>query len=286
MLQEAQTDQKRVAATGEQNSTYDFSRCKLCATFAASPKYKLKNTTVYACAACDFHFINHLDSFPPSPQGDATKHLDRKTREYIEGKLPASGKQLKENMLLVKRHISLSGAHCLDIGAGAGLFAQLLTEEGAFAHGIEPQGIFREFAQQKFGIALHGETIDRQHWQQGFAGFFDVVTLWDVLEHLNFPAENLQNAYNVIKPGGWLFLDTPRRDTLYYRISEWSYRLGGGANSRLLESLYSPLPFRHKQIFTLRQLLELVGKIGFSVTSMQSSFFRPHNKIVLVCRKP
>ncbi|MDD2542073.1 MAG: methyltransferase domain-containing protein, partial [Desulfuromonadaceae bacterium] len=114
----------------------------------------------------------------------------------------------------------------------------------------------------------------------------DVVTLWDVLEHVNFPAENLQNAYNVIKAGGWLFLDTPRRDTLFYRISEWSYHLRGGTNPQLLGSLYSPLPFRHKQIFTLRQLLKLVERIGFSVTSIQSSFFQPHNKMVLVCRKP
>lgn len=286
MPQEKQTEQKSVVATCEQNNEYDFRRCKLCATFAASPKYKLKKATVYACAECDFHFINHLDSLPSVPQGDVTNTLDRKAWEYIEGMLPANGKQFRENMLLVKRHISLSGAHCLDIGAGAGLFAQLLTEAGAFVHGIEPQGIFREFAQQKFGIALNEETIDTRHWQQGFAGFFDVVTLWDVLEHVNFPAENLQNAYNVIKPGGWLFLDTPRRDTLFYRISNWSYRLSGGANSRLLGSLYSPLPFRHKQIFTLRQLLKLVGKIGFSVTSMQSSFFRAHNKMVLVCRKP
>ena len=96
----------------------------------------------------------------------------------------------------------------------------------------------------------------------------------------------VQDAYNVIKPGGWLFLDTPRRDALFYRISEWSYRLSGGANSRLLGSLYSPLPFRHKQMFTLRQLLKLVEKIGFSVVCKHSSFFKPHNKMVLVCRKP
>ena len=281
-----QTEQERVIASCEQNREYDFSRCKLCAAYAASPKYKLKKTIIYACARCDFHFINHLDSLPHGSQGKVTKTLDRKACEYIEGMLPSSGKQLRENMLLVKRSISLSGAQCLDIGAGAGLFAQLLAETGACVHGIEPQGLFREFAQQKFGIALNEETIDARYWQQGFAGFFDVVTLWDVLEHVNFPAETLQNAYNVIKPGGWLFLDTPRRDTLFYRISEWSYRFGGGANSRLLESLYSPLPFRHKQIFTLRQLLKLVEKIGFSVTSMHSSFFRPHNKMVLVCRKP
>jgi 2-polyprenyl-6-hydroxyphenyl methylase/3-demethylubiquinone-9 3-methyltransferase len=217
--------------------------------------------------------------------GDERKLLDRQAWDYIEGRLPASEKQLRKNLLLVKRHISLSGAQCLDIGAGAGLFAQFLNQAGAVVQGIEPQQIFREFAQQKFGIALNGETIDARHWQQEFAGFFDVVTLWDVFEHVNFPAETLQNAYNVIKPGGWLFLDTPRRDALFYRISEWSYRLSSGANTRLLGSLYSPLPFRHKQMFTLRQLLKLVEKIGFSVTSMHSSFLQPHNKVVLVCRK-
>jgi len=256
----------------------------LCAAFAASPKYRLKKTTVYACAACGFHFINHLDSLPSG--GETGKHLNQKAWNYIEGRLPASEKQLRKNLLLVKRHIALPGTHCLDIGAGAGLFAQLLTEAGALVQGIEPQVIFREFAQRKFDITLSGETIDARYWQQGFAGFFDVVTLWDVFEHVNFPAETLQYACNILKPGGWLFLDTPRRDALFYRISEWSYRLSGGANPLLLESLYSPLPFRHKQMFTLRQLLQLAKKIGFSVTGVQASLLPPHNKVVLVCRKP
>jgi 2-polyprenyl-6-hydroxyphenyl methylase/3-demethylubiquinone-9 3-methyltransferase len=285
MPQENQAGQKMATPSDEQNSGYDFRRCKLCAAYGAGPKYKLAKTTVYACAACGFHFINHLDSLPSEPPGDETKPFDRKAWDYIEGRLPASGKQLRKNLLLVKRHISLTGAHCLDIGSGSGLFAQLLADEGAFVQGIEPQRVFREFAQQKFGIALNRETIDAQHWQQGYAEYFDVVTLWDVFEHVNFPVETLQNACNVIKTGGWLFLDTPRRDALFYRISEWSYRLSGGANPLFLESLYSPLPFRHKQMFTLRQLLMLVEKTGFSVTSLHSSFLRPHNKMVLVCRK-
>jgi 2-polyprenyl-6-hydroxyphenyl methylase/3-demethylubiquinone-9 3-methyltransferase len=267
----------------EQSSEYDFSRCKLCATYAASPKYRLKKTTVYACAACDFHFINHLDSLPSESSDNASKPLDRKAWDYIEGRLPASEKQLRKNLLLVQRHLALSGARCLDIGAGAGLFTHLLTEAGALVQGIEPQGIFREFAQRRFGMVLHGETIDAHHWQQGFAGFFDVVTLWDVFEHVNFPVETLQNAFNVMKPGGWLFLDTPRRDALYYRISEWSYRL---QNPLFLESLYSPLPFRHKQLFTRQQLLNLMKKIGFSVIRTHSSFLPSQNKMVLVCRKP
>jgi 2-polyprenyl-3-methyl-5-hydroxy-6-metoxy-1,4-benzoquinol methylase len=265
---------------------YDFSRCKLCGSSAARPKYGLKDAAVYVCAACDFHFIDHLDDLPPEPPADVAKLLDRKAWNYIEGRLPASEKQLRKNLLLVKRHLPLTGAHCLDIGAGAGLFAHLLAEAGASVHGIEPQGIFREFAQRKYGIALNGETVDAPYWQEGFAGFFDAVTLWDVFEHVNFPAETLRYACNVTKPGGWLFLDTPRRDALFYRISEWSYRLSGGANPLFLQSFYSPLPFRHKQIFTRRQLLATVAEAGFSVTRMHASLLHPHNKLVLVCRKP
>ena len=118
MPQEKQAEQMGGITPGEQNSGYDFTRCKLCAAFAASPKYTLKKTTVYACAACGFHFINHLDSLPSEPSDDASKPLDPKVWDYIEGRLPASANQLRKNLTLVKRHISLSGAHCLDIGAG------------------------------------------------------------------------------------------------------------------------------------------------------------------------
>lgn len=264
---------------------YDFSRCKLCATNGAKPTYTLKKTTVYACPACGFHYIDHLDDMPAGLRGGSAQALDQKARNYIEGRLPGNEKQLRKNLHLVKRHLSLAGARCLDIGSGAGVFPHLLTEEGASVQGIEPQRVFREFTQWKFGIELQGETIDASHWQEGFKGFFDLVTLWDVLEHVNFPAETLRDAYTVIKPGGWLVLDTPRRDALFYRISELSYRLSGGRNSLFLESLYSPMPFRHKQIFTLRQLVQLVESIGFSVIQLHNKPLQPQNKMVLVCQK-
>lgn len=264
---------------------YDFSRCKLCASHSAHPTYHLKNTTIYVCAECGFHFIDHLDIIPSGSQDDDTKTLDRKSLDYIDGRIDAQSRQLRGNLLLVSRHRSPAGAHCLDIGAGAGLFPSLLAEAGAVVHGIEPQNLFREYALKRFGIPLHRQTIDDRYWQQGFALFFDIVTLWDVIEHVNFPAETLRGVSAVTKPGGWLFLDTPRRDSLFYRICEWSYRLSGGSNRLLFESLYSPQPFRHKQLFTRSQLVKLVEGIGFTVVSLNSSVFRPNDRMVLVCRK-
>ena len=265
---------------------YDFNRCKLCGEKTAVPTYRLKNTTVFVCAACGFHCINHLDIMPSDSTGEEGRALDQKSYDYIEDKLIANGKQLAKNLHLVKKHHPLQQSHCLDIGAGAGLFSHLAAKEGGFVHGIEPQKIFREFALKKFGITLSRETIDDQYWQQGFAGFFDVVTLWDVLEHVNFPVEMLRHVYNVTKEGGWLLLDTPRRDSFFYTMGEWSHRFSNGSNPSILESIYSSQPFRHKQLFTRNQLIQLVEKAGFSVVSVNHSFFRPQNKMVLVCRKP
>jgi 2-polyprenyl-6-hydroxyphenyl methylase/3-demethylubiquinone-9 3-methyltransferase len=266
---------------------YDFSRCKLCGEAAAVPRYRLKETSILVCAACDFHFISQLDTLPKDLPADVERSLDVSAWNFIEGKLKRNRRQLGERLALVSRSLALDGAKALDIGAGVGLFSQLLKEAGALPYGIEPQLVFRQFAQEKFGVTLHAETVDIPFWQEGFPCSFDLVTLWDTLEHLNFPVETLQDAVRLLKPGGFLALDTPSRDSLYYKISEWSYRLSNGANSRSLNSLYSPKPFRHKQLFTVRQLTGLIERLGLQIVSMnRSRLLDPSNKIVLVAQKP
>ena len=261
---------------------YDFSRCKLCGENTAATKYNLKQMSLYACSNCDFHYINALDDFPDEQPGETL--LTEKARNFIESKLLQNSIQLKKNLQFVQAHVPLAGRHCLDIGSGAGVFPSLLQQTGAVPQGIEPQQIFREFAQEKFQLPLRRELIDDPYWQIEYAESFDVVTLWDTLEHVNFPAETLQAAYHVIKPGGHLFLDTPSRDAFSYRASEWSYRFSHGSKPILLNRLYSPKPYRHKQIFTQSQLVALLEKSGFSVVG-RSAFHRSRNKLVVVCQK-
>jgi len=265
---------------------YDFRRCKLCGEMAAAPRYHLKNTDLLVCANCDFHFIAHLDTLPTAASDQEGRTLDVTAWNFIEGKLKQNRRQLTKRLAVVIEQLPLNGKAALDIGAGVGLFSHMLKDVGAVAEGIEPQRIFREFAQEKFGLTLRAETIDAPFWQEGFVEHFDLVTLWDTLEHLNFPVETLRDAARVLKPGGLLFLDTPSRDSFYYKISEWSYRLSKGTNPLFLSSLYSPKPFRHKQIFTVRQLIDLVEKLNFEVVAKnRSGLFDPGNKIVLVAKK-
>jgi 2-polyprenyl-6-hydroxyphenyl methylase/3-demethylubiquinone-9 3-methyltransferase len=267
--------------------SYDFSRCKLCGAAAAAPRYRLKTTTIQVCAACDFHFINQLDVMPTERPEAEVRTLDVVAWNFIEKQLKKNRRLLEQRLALVARHLPLNETECLDIGAGVGLFGHLLQEAGATSFGIEPQLIFRQFAEEKYRLQLRAETIDHPFWQERHAGHFAVVTLWDTLEHINFPVETLRDAIQVMKPGGLLFLDTPSRDSFYYRISEWSYRLSNGANPLFLNSLYSPKPFRHKQIFTVQQLTDLIERLGLKVVELnRSGLFDSSNKIMLVAQKP
>jgi len=261
---------------------YDFSRCKLCCEQTAAVKYKLRQMQLFTCANCDFHFIDALDEFPDE-QPDANL-LSEKARSFIEKQLPQNGIQLGKNLQFVKAHIDPSGKQCLDIGSGAGQFLFFLQDQGALPQGIEPQQIFREFAQQKYQLRLRPELVDAPHWQNKFASYFDFVTLWDTLEHVNFPVETLKATSQLIKPGGLLFLDTPSRDSFFYRASEWSYRLSGGAKPALLNRFYSAKPFRHKQLFTGVQLTKLLENSGFTDIK-RSALHKSKNKLVVVCRK-
>lgn len=260
---------------------YDFSICKLCREQEGHPTYLLKEATVYVCGGCGFHYIDALDTVPDSRNYPSV--LDQKGSDYIDRMLALSTPQQEANLAFVQRFCHVKGQRCLDVGAGAGLLCNLLIDAGAVVDGVEPQKPFRQYAAQRFGLELVAETVDHESWGAATGGY-DAVTLFDVLEHVNFPRELLQCCHNLVKCGGWLFLDTPSRDSVYYRASEWIWRLSGGRSSLFMDSFYSSRPFRHKQIFARRELVQLLERTGFSIAYASSSYFG-HNKLVLACRK-
>jgi len=261
---------------------YDFNRCKLCGKTAAAPKYHLKEMTLYACESCDFHYIDALDEIPAA---DAEQpQLTAAAIKFIDGKLPQNTAQLKTDLQFVEAHANLSGARCLDIGSGAGVFPSLLQDAGAEVFGIEPQQVFREYAEQKFQLHLRRELADDPYWQNDYLEFFDLITIWDTLEHVNFPVETISAAARLLKPEGLLFLDTPSRDSFFYKASEWSYSFSSGTKPLLLKTLYSHKPYRHKQIFTTKQLWTLLESAGFSDIE-RSKLHRSKNKLVVVAKK-
>ena len=229
--------------------------------------YRLKNANVYVSAS-GFHFIDFLDPVSEiSPEIDTSK-LTSEESSYIETQLQANLQKFRNQVDVLKKRLPLAKAKILDIGCGGGLFLSLLKREGAEVFGIELSDSRAQHAKARHGLEIHKRPIESDFWQKGYPNTFDAVTLWDVIEHVNFPVETLQSAVNVLKQDGILLIDTPCRDSFYHRFGEITYRLSAGTFPTFLNAMYSSHPFGHKQIFSTREMKELFESIDLQVTGL------------------
>ena len=230
-------------------------------------KYKLKNANVYV-SANGFHFIDYLDPVEEiSPKIDASQLTDAEFA-YIETQLQANLKKFKNQAEIVAKHLSLQKAKVLDIGCGGGLFLSLLKQAGTEVTGIELSDSRAQYAKTKHGLEIDKRPIENEFWQKSNANHFDAVTLWDVIEHVNYPLEALQSAANVLKHGGLLLIDTPCRDSFYHQFGALTYRLSGGRFPTFLNAMYSSHLFGHKQIFSTNEMKELFESVGLEVIDL------------------
>lgn len=136
----------------------------------------------------------------------------------------------------------------LDVGCGTGLFLKGMKQSGCWElWGIEPSMQAAEVARQ-LGFRVFTATLQEVDLPEQY---FDVVTLWDVIEHLHDPASALRQIANVLKPDGILVIRTPN-------FESWEARLFGPYWSGLE-------PPRHLFVFTPRTLEAMLAKTGFRI---------------------
>ncbi len=254
--------------------TYDFSVCKLCGTSCTAPRYRVREgILIYCCSQCGGHYINHLDNIQSDiAEGDSNHSdfvLSKTDFDYLDKQLQSNVERFRSKVNLLLKHCPTGEVKVLDIGAGGGLFLHLLKERGIDVYGIEPNPVRIRYAREKYELNLSRRLADDSYWQNGYSEFFDVVTLWDVIEHVNFPTETLKNIWSLLKDDGLLLLDTPARDAFYYRLGEFSYRFTFGVFPLFLNMMYSKEVFAHKQIFSSSQLTRLLRECGFRIVFLE-----------------
>jgi 2-polyprenyl-6-hydroxyphenyl methylase/3-demethylubiquinone-9 3-methyltransferase len=189
---------------------------------------------------------------------------------YIETQLQANLDKFNNQANILAKYLPLGNAKILDIGCGGGLFLSLLQQKGAQVTGIELSDSRAQYAKTKHGLQIDKHPIESDYWQGGYAQHFEAVTLWDVIEHVNYPFQTLQSAANVLKAGGFLFIDTPCRDSFYHQIGALTYHLSGGKFPTFLNAMYSSHLFGHKQIFSTQEMKDLFTSVGLKVVDLHT----------------
>lgn len=136
----------------------------------------------------------------------------------------------------------------LDIGCASGALLYLLREDGAReVIGIDSAEYPISFGKSQYGLDLRCETLE----SAGFPDeYFDLVTLIDVLEHVEDLNTFVTELRRVLKPAGNVFIITPNYLSHSFARDQWT-------------CLHQD--FEHLQYFSKQSLNALCGKIGLQM---------------------
>jgi 2-polyprenyl-3-methyl-5-hydroxy-6-metoxy-1,4-benzoquinol methylase len=131
----------------------------------------------------------------------------------------------------------------LDVGCAAGFFLGVMQERGWKTAGIEISKPMVDYATGTLGLAeIHRGDILSVDLEPGR---FDVITFWDVIEHLEDPVAHLARAREMLHRNGILVIETQNVASLFarllgrkwqhYKHSEHLYHFHPESLGRLLE---------------------------------------------------
>lgn len=140
----------------------------------------------------------------------------------------------------------------LDVGCGNGDYMALAAELGWQVTGVEPDGKASAVARGRGLNVLSGGIEELSSIAEGF----DVITISHVIEHVYDASSLLKKAYELLKPGGTLFVETPNIE-------------GFGANNYGCYWRGLEVP-RHLVIFSKKGLTGLMYSQGFHSLSFKS----------------
>jgi SAM-dependent methyltransferase len=223
--------------------------CNLCQKAVLGvPMYRVAGCEVVHCPRCDLVFV------PPdsvSPQALTALY----SKEYFEGGMPdgyadynASEEILRRQArrtLRLLRQYQPSGA-LLEIGCAYGFFL-LESKEAYQSRGIEISAFAAHEAQKRQLDVVCGDFLEVSLP----ASHFDVVCLFDCVEHLADPFRYLQQAQQVLKTGGIVALTTGDIGSIYARLARSRWRL--------------MTPPQHLFFFSRLTLTRMLREAGFEV---------------------
>ena len=153
---------------------------------------------------------------------------------------------LRKRSKAVMRHIERG--RLLDVGCATGEFLNAIRDKGWEVVGVEPSPLASRWARENLDLDVKTGTLETVALPDES---FDVVTMWNVIEHVPDPHAVLSKAYRLLRSNGLLVLTTPNFDSVDVKIFG-RYWIG------------YELP-RHFYVFSRRTLLEVVEKAGFRV---------------------
>jgi len=226
--------------------------CRLCGTNEARLVAVVDGCQYVRCAGCG---VERMASYPSAAEiekfydsGYMTKQFNNLghhlhfTKEYRETYFAEKSLTFADLRMDLSK---LSDKKLLDVGCANGQFMEYTAKFGMQSIGID---ISEEMVNAGKEAGLNCLVKDLFKME----GEFDMLTYWDVIEHVSNPRQVLEKTRSLLAPGGEGILQTPCTGMVSELFGDkWLYYL----------------PVQHLHLFSQESLFKLLSDTGFSVVS-------------------
>lgn len=239
-------------------------RCNLCGADEAEVYHREKlgyfgrelEFTIVRCRQCALVYT------APRLRACNESYLQEEPTEWLEKHARAKLGVFRTGL---RRIIKLQGkakarGRLLDVGSGSGHFLDLAREEGFKVTGLEPAPFYAYYAREKFKLDIVGEDIFQADLP---AGHFDVITAWDVIEHLSDPAAALWRCRDLLRAEGLLALRFPS--------AAWQKLKGTVLHNWLRSTRPAFGPTIHLYFFSPETISRLAQRCGLRVAAIHTT---------------
>lgn len=226
--------------------------CNLCGSNNSSDLFTKNSYPIVRCHECGLTYAisdgnTYLQDYYNEGyfKGEKTKYgyLDYYNEgEYIIYNFKRYWKKIEEY---------IDGGRVLDVGCATGLFLECAGRNWQ-RYGLDISEYASKIAQDSIGPTIETGQLLEAPWQNES---FDLITMWDMLDHLPNPIENLFKCYQLLKKQGILILNVGDISALFAKMcgKRW----------------YIMIPPTHLYFFNKRTITAMLNKAGFDILKIE-----------------
>lgn len=175
--------------------------CLICSSEFIVKLERFSSSYLCKCKSCNFVFSQKIPS-----EKELIEHYKRYARnDYLS---PITIKRYNEILDIFENYRKTG--NIIDVGCGIGYFLEEAKKRGWNVYGTEYTNEAVNICDNK-GIKMYKGKLNPENFTPNS---FDIITSFEVIEHINNPSEEIHNYFKLLRKGGLFYCTTPNFNSL------------------------------------------------------------------------
>lgn len=177
-------------------------QCVLCGARTLSLWFQGKEEVWNSCDRCGLRFVNPWPVVPAK-----TLYTDIFDTPVDTSHTPDTrGTELEQSFEYAVLHLRSGGNRLLDVGCHNGSFLVRMRQRGWEVVGIDASIKPVEYARRVHRLKVYHGGVEDLPLD---IGCFDMITIWEIVEHMTTPLKSLETVKRLLSPGGIVAISMP-----------------------------------------------------------------------------